>query len=91
MKKEDNIMRKYQYIGREHTLVRIEKKWEKILIKNWGTFESSLPKWNFRTYFKILSSEEIEAEKDWTQEMEEKKDWTQEIEAKKPRGRPKKQ
>jgi len=82
MKKEDNnIMRKYQYIGREHTLVRIEKKWEKILIKNWGTFESSLPKRNFRTYFKVFSSQEIE----------EKKDWIQGIEAKKPRGRPKKQ
>ena len=81
MKKEDNIMRKYQYIGREHTLVRIEKKWEKVLIKNWEIFESSLPKRNFRTYFKVFSSEEIE----------EKKDWTQEMEAKKPRGRPKKQ
>ena len=86
MKKEDNIMRKYQYIGREHTLVRIEKKWEKVLIKNWEIFESSLPKWNFRTYFKVFSSQEIENKK-----MEAKKDWIQEIEEKKPRGRPKKQ
>ena len=79
-------MRKYQYIGREHTLVRIKKKWEKVLIKNWEIFESSLPKWNFRTYFKVFSSQEIENKK-----MEEKKDWIQEIEEKKPRGRPKKQ
>ena len=86
MKKEDNIMRKYQYIGREHTLVRIKKKWEKVLIKNWEIFESSLPKWNFRTYFKVFSSQEIENKK-----MEAKKDWIQEIEEKKPRGRPKKQ
>jgi len=45
-----------------------------------------LPKWNFRTYFKVFSSEEIENKK-----MEAKKDWIQEIEEKKPRGRPKKQ
>ena len=68
MKKEDNIMCKYQYIGREHTLVRIKKKWEKVLIKNWEIFESSLPKRNFRTYFKVFSSQEIENKK-----MEEKK------------------
>jgi hypothetical protein len=49
--KREEIVYRYRYVGKDHTLIRNKNKWPKQKIQHWDEFESSCNPSLFRTYF----------------------------------------